>query len=181
MLGGFRDFVQIPGGGRGQVYAAKASITALPAYTATALGGPLLFNPAVTAPSKGVTAYVLALSYGLSTASTAASSIGIATGSSTTPSSTTAIGLSGPLHPGGSSAQCSVFSTGTVSVAPTAYLVTGRVHTGAITVDTDDDNTVHLGGLIELAPGTFACPAAGAALTTSVIDIGIVWLEIAND
>ena len=181
MLGGFRDYVQIPGGGRGQVYAAKSTITANSIFSTTAVVGQLLYNPAVTTPSKGVTAYLLAMSYGLSTASTVASSIGIATGATTAPSATSAVGITGPLHPGGPAAQCSVFSAGTVSAAPTAYMPLGRVHTGALTVDTDDDNTVHLGGLIELAPGTYACSAAGAALTTSVIDIGFVWLEIANN
>lgn len=181
MLGGFRDYVQIPGGGRGQVYAAKASITASTIYTATALKGVLLYNPSVTSPTKGVTAYVLAMGYGLSVASTVATSIGIASGVSTTPTSTSAIDISGPLHPGGPAAQCSVFSAGTVSAAATMYMPLGHLHTGAITVDTEDDNTIHLGGLIELAPGTFAVSATGATATTSVIDIGIVWLEIANN
>lgn len=181
MLGGFRDFVQIPGGGKGYAYAAYSTITAQSAYSATGIVGQLLYNPSVSGNVKGVTAYLLAMSWGLSTASTVASSIGIATGVSTTPTGTSAVTLSGPLHPGGQAATCTPFSAGTVSAAATAYMPLGRVHTGAITVDTDDDNTVHLGGIIELPPGTFASSAAGAALTTSVIGIGFVWLEIANN
>lgn len=178
MLGGFRDYVQIPGGGRGNVYAARGTVTSLAAYTATALNGPLLYNPVAT---RGVDAYVLAMSWAVTTAAAAAGSIGICCGSSTAPTSTGSISLSGNLTPGGPNPQCSIFASGTVGTAATAYLPLGQVHTGALTVDTTDDNTVHLGGLIHLVPGTFAAAAASATLTTGVLDIGIVWVEIAND
>lgn len=180
MLQGYRGY---PFGGLANVFAAKASVTSLPAYTGTALGGPLLWNGSQAGGGKGVIAYLLALSYGLTTASTVAGSIGIVTGSgqSSAPTSTSAIGLAGNLNPAGQAPGCSVYSSGTVAQAGSAYLPTGRVHTGAITVDTDDDNFVHLGGAIVIPPGCWAAAAAGAVLTSAVIDIGLVWIEIPNE
>ena len=67
------------------------------------------------------------------------------------------------------------------SAAGTFFLPTGHIHTGAITLDTDDDNFVHLGGAITVPPGYFFSVAADAVLTTCVIDVGITWLEMPND
>lgn len=179
MLRGFRDWAP---GGLGQVFAAKLSVTSLPIFSGTGMAGPLLYNPPPSAGARGVTAYLLALSYGLTTASTVASSIGVAGGLTTAPTSTNTTGLlSGNLNLQGPASACSVYSAGTVSQAGSIYLPTGRVHTGAITVDTDDDNFVHLGGVIVVPPGYWAAPAAGATLTSAVIDLGLVWVEIPND
>lgn len=164
--------------GLGNVYSAYAAGVNPAVYTATALTSGILYNGS---SGKGVTAYVLAISYGLSVASTVASSIGIATGVTTAPTTTTAATLTGNLNTAGPASQCTAYKLGTVSAAATAYWPTGRVQTGAITVATDDDNVVNLGGLVVVPPGSFAAVVAGATLTTSAIDIGFVWYEIAND
>lgn len=177
MLQGYRGYAF---GGLGNIFAAKSSVTALPAYSATALKGPLLWNGSAVAGGRGVSAYLLALSFGLTTASTVAGSIGIVIGSgqSTAPTSTSAIDISGNLNPAGSAAACNVYDAGTVGAAGSSYLPLGRIHTGAITVDTDEETVIPLGGCIVIPPGCWAAPAGGAALTTSVIDIGLVWIEL---
>lgn len=179
MLKGFRDWWP---SGQGQVFVAKLSATSLPIYSGTGMLGPLLYNGSNAGGGKGVTAWLLALSYGLTTASTVAGSIGIAGGQTTSPTGTSTTGLLvGNANLQGPASACSIYAAGTISQAGSLYLPTGRVHTGAITVDTDDDNFIHLGGVIAVPPGYWACPAAGATLTSAVIDLGLVWVEIPND
>jgi len=179
MLQGFQDLIL---GGRGYTYSASAFVTSPAAWSATAgLGGPLLYNGSNAGGAKGVNAYLMAVSFGLSTASTVAASLGIVTGATTQPTSTTAIDSVGNLAQGQQGPQCSVYRLGTVSAAASLYLPIGHVHTGAITVDTTDDNFVHLGGAICIPPGSFASVAPWAALTSAVMQIGLVWLEIASD
>jgi hypothetical protein len=127
-----------------------------------------------------VTAYLMAASWGLSTASGVAGAIGIAMGATSAPTTTQAITASGNLTLNGPSPICSVYNYGTVSAAATNFLPLGHVHTGAITLDTDDDNTVHLGGVIAVPPGYFAAVSASATLTSAVLSIGLVWLEVPN-
>ncbi len=169
-------------GGRGAVFSANAVITAMGLYsTAAGTGGPLLYNGSAASSHAGVTAYLLSVSYGLSVASAAAGAIGITGGATTAPTTTTAITSKANLWIGGASPICSVYNIGTTSAAGTFFLPLGHIHTGAITVDTDDDNFIHLGGAITIPPGYFVSVAADAVLTTSVIDVGITWLEMPND
>jgi hypothetical protein len=168
-------------GGRGSIFSANAVITSMGLYsTAAGTGGPLLYNGSATGHS-GVTAYLLSISYGLSVASAVAGAIGITGGPTTAPTTTTAITSKANLWLGGPTPLCTAYNIGTVSAAGTFFLPTGHVHTGAITVDTDDDNFVHLGGVITVPPGYFVSVAADAVLTTSVIDVGITWIELPND
>lgn len=172
--------------GRGNVYVANAVVTAPVIYsTAAGTGGPLLYNGSSSASgnTKGVTAYVIAASFGLSVASTVAGALGLTGGPTTAPTSTTAITSVQNLElvSGATPPQCSVYNVGTVSAAGTFFLPFGHVHTGAITVDTDDDNFIHLGGLCRVSPGYFAAVSASATLTTAVLSIGLVWVEIQND
>lgn len=177
MLG---SFVPPTFSGRGNVFVAQAIVTAPVIWsTAAGTGGPLLYNPT----TSGVTAYLLAMSWGLTTASGVSGAIGITGGVSTAPTTTTAIdSSSGTYLSGGTpSPQCSVYRLGTVSAHGTFFFPTGHVHTGAVTVDTDDDNLVHLGGLFSAAPGYFLSPCASATLTSAVIQIGLMWIEIPNN
>jgi hypothetical protein len=169
-------------GGRGNVFIATATVTAMAAYTATAaVGGPLLYNGGPTGHS-GVTAYLLAIGYGLTVASAAAVSVGVAGGVTTAPTSTSAIGIQGNAQPNLSNTSvCTAYSTGTVSAAATFFLPTGQVGTSALTAEICDDNFIHLGGVIAVPPGSFATPAASATMTTGVLSISLVWLELPND
>lgn len=167
-------------GGRGAMFAANAVVTSMGLYsTAAGTGGPLLYNGTATG-HNGVTAYIMSISYGLSVASAVAGAIGFTGGTTTAPTSTTGITSKGNLWIGGSAPLCSVFNVGTTSAAGTFFVPTGHIHTGAITVDTDDDNFIHLGGTVTVPPGCFFSVAADAVLTTSVIDVGITWLELPN-
>jgi hypothetical protein len=171
--------------GRGNIYTANANVTSMAAYTATAgVGGPLLWNGSNANGAKGVTAYLLAVSYGLTVASTVAAAIGIIGNASqpSAPTSTTAIDGVDNLNYGSAQApSCTAYRIGTVAVASPSLFVTGHVHTGAITVDTDDDNFVHLGGAIIIPPGCWVALGASATLTSAVITCGMTWLEVAND
>lgn len=181
MLAGFQPYQW---GGRGNVYAAFAAAQTPAVYTGTALTGPILYNNSAASGGKGFTAYLLALSYGLTVATTVAGALGVAVGNQGTsaPGTNTAITLTGNLNPAGQASACSVFNTATMANAPTAFMPTGHVQTGAITVATDDDNLVPLGGAIMVpAGGYYAAVAASATLTTGVLQIGLVWIEIPND
>jgi hypothetical protein len=185
VLAGFRDYTQI-GGGKGNIFCAYASVT--PAiYTGTTLTGPLLWNGSAVSGGRGVTAYLLATSFGLTVATTVPAAIGItgASGQVAAPTSITAIGAVANLRVGGAAAgpapQCTAYAAGTVVNAGTFFLPIGHVQTGAITVATDDDNLVPLGGLVEVGVQGYAAVAAGATLTGSTIEVGLVWIEFPND
>jgi hypothetical protein len=168
-------------GAKGSVFSAYAVETAPVIWTSTAgVGGPLLYNGS-SSGHGGVTAYILAVSFGLSTASAAAGAVGLAIGTTTAPTSTSAITSSGPLWVGNAPSLCTAYSIGTVSVAATNFLPIGQVGTSALTAEIADDNFIHLGGAIVLPPGAFCSFAASATLTTAVLSCGLVWLEMPND
>jgi hypothetical protein len=181
MLKGIYDFST---GGRARVFCANATVTAMGAYTTAAgIGGPLLWNGSAVGGGNGVTAFILSCSYGLTVASTVAGAIGITGGGEqpAAPTSTTAIdGLDGLNYGDAAGPACTAYRIGTVAVVGEGLLVTGRIHTGAITVDTDDDNFVHLGGMITVPTGCWAAVAGSAVLTTSVIQVSLCWAEVPN-
>ncbi len=180
MLAGFQN----PGflGGRGNVFSAYAIVTAPVIWsTAAQTGGPLLYN-AVPASGKGVTAYLLAMGFAETTATSVAAALGIATGASTAPATTQAITASGNvrLNAGAPTPICSVYNYGTVSAAATNFIPVAQVSTAAVSA-LPPYSLVDLGGAIEVSPGYFASVAAGATLTTGVYQIGLIWLELPND
>ncbi len=165
--------------GRGNIYAAYAAVTAPVIYsTAAGTGGPLLWNG--SSGGAKVNAFLLAVTYGMSVASTVAGAIGITgnTGQSSAPTPTTAITTVANLNIGGQSPACTAYNVGTVANAGNFFLPVGLVHTGALTVDTTDDNWVDLGGAIVVPPGAWASVAASATLTSAVMQIGLVWAEV---
>lgn len=169
-------------GGRGQVFCANALVTPSLFSTAAAMSGPLLWNGSAVGGGKGVTAYVLAVSYGLVVASTVAGAIGLtgAAGQPAAPTSTTAIGITGNLYVGGPAPACTAYAVGTVVNAGTFFLPTGGVGTGATTVQTTDDNIINVGGAVVVPISAWAAVAGSAILTTSTIQVGLVWLEVPN-
>lgn len=182
MLAGY----QLPpmASGRGNVFCAQAIVTAPVIWTTAAgTGGPLLYNGSVSGTGRGVTAYLLALSYGLTVASTVAGAVGLTGGPTTAPTGTTAIDSSACLRltAGAPSPKCSVYRVGTPSAAGTFFLPTGQVGTSALTAEIMDDNFISLGGAIEVGPGYFASFAGSATLSTAVLQVGLVWLELPND
>jgi hypothetical protein len=168
-------------GGKGACFSAQALVTAMGLWsTAAGTGGPLLYNG--TTPGHGsVTAYLMSVSFGLTTASVAAVTLGLTGGPTTAPTTTTAITSTGNLWLGGAASKCTAYSIGTVSAAGTFFLPFGQVGTAALTAEISDDNFIHLGGSIVVPPGYFVSVAADAIMTTGVIDVGLTWLEMPND
>lgn len=182
MLAGFQNHPLLSG--RGNVFCAQAIVTAPVIWTTAAgTGGPLLYNGSAASGGRGVTAYLLTLSYGLTVASTVAGALGITGGPTTAPTTTTAIDSSAclKLNAGAPTPQCSVYRVGTPSAAGTFFLPTGQVGTAALTAEITDDNFIALGGAIEVSPGYFAAFSASATLSTAVLQVGLVWLEVPND
>lgn len=181
MLKGIYDFST---GGRARLFCATANVTAMGAYTTAAgIGGPLLWNGSNVGGSLGVTAFIVSCSYGLTTASAAAGAIGITGGGEqpAAPTTTTAIdGVDGLNFGDGANPACTAYRLGTVAVVGESLLVLGHVHTGALSVDTEDDNFVHLGGMITVPVGCWAAVASSAVLTTSVMTVSLVWAEVPN-
>jgi len=169
--------------GRGNIFAAYAAITAPVIYTATAgVGGPLLWNGSQASGGKGVTAFLLGVSMGVTTASTVAGALGIGggTGQTAAPTTTTAITLSGPLKIDGPSPQCNVYNVGTVANAASTFLPLSEVLTGALTNTGIFPAWIDLEGAIQVPAKTWAAVLATATLTSAVVQVGLVWLEIPN-
>jgi len=176
MLKGVTDFLV---GGRANVFSAQATITAPAIYTSTAgLGGPLLYNGSATSDNPGVTAYILAMTYSVITASTVAGVLGLGGGVTTAPTSTTAIGTSGNLkfNTNAQASLCTPYAVGTVSNAPANFIPLGPVNTGTL-VNNSQTNLEHLGGLIEVSPGEYITVCASATLTSAVILVSLIWAE----
>lgn len=185
MLKGVYDFVT---SGRGNVFAAQAIVTSPTIWsTAAGTGGPLLYNGSNLVNSvavKGVTAYILAVTCGITTTSGVAGALGITGGATTAPTTTTAItsvmnlrfSTGAPASP-----LCTVYLKGTVGTAGTGFLPLFDVDTGAQTVDTLVNGLQHLGGIIEVGVGNFASLCGSATLTSAVMQLGLVWAEVPND
>lgn len=179
MLRGALDFIV---GGRATIWSAMATVTAPVIWsTAAGTGGPLLYNGS---SNRGVTAYILAVSAGITTSSTVAGKLGITGGPTTAPTTTTAIDAlqclnfvtGAPTTP-----QCTAYRIGTVSAHGIGFMGCYDVDTGAQTVDTLVNGIQHLGGLVAVGPGNFCSVAGSATLTSGVFAITMIWAEVPND
>ena len=162
--------------GRGNVFAATAIVTAPGIFsTAAGTGGPLLYNPS----GSGVTAYLLAVSLGVTVASTVAGAIGLTGGASTAPSSTTAIDsvVCTKLHTSPPSPKCNIYRIGTVSAPGGFFWPIGQIGTNALTA-LPASEPISLGGVWEIDYGYFLAVAGSAVLSTTVAQISIMWLEV---
>lgn len=168
---------------QGQVFSAFANVTSLGAYTSgTAIGGPLLWNGtgAAIGTRNQVKAVLLGIGVGITTASAAGASVGVAGGIGQTaaPTSTTAIDAVGNVMLGGPAPQCSVYRLGTTTNAGSVFIPTHSLGTGALTVDNIDVSWTDLSGLMVVQPGNWMAVAANTVATTGVLQIGLVWAEI---
>lgn len=162
----------------GRVYTAYAAgITALQAYTATTLTGPILWNGNTTdAPSKAI---LLGVSISVTTASAAAVAVGIAggIGQSAAPTSTSAATLVSSTYVTGAQPKCTFYNTGTVTNAPGFFLPLYEVGTTALTAESLSNIYIPIDGMIIVPPKSYICLAASATATTSVLQVGFVWAE----
>jgi hypothetical protein len=164
-----------------QVFIATANVTAPVIYTTAAgTGGPLIWNNSGPAGIKRVMAVLLAVGVGITTASGAASSLGITgnSGQTSAPTSTTAIDAQACSFVGGSTSVCSVYRVGTVATAGNFFMPFCALGTGALTVDNVDYMWHDLGGSIVVPSGSWAAVAAAATATSAVLQIGLMWAEV---
>lgn len=165
---------------RGQLFIAYATVTTPVIWsTAAGTGGPLLWNNTATA-SKTVNAVLLGLGVGITTASGAASALGITGGSGQTsaPTTTTAITASSSTNMLAPASLCNVYKIGTVAAAGAWFMPTHTLDTGALTVGNVAPAWVDLGGAVVVPPGCWASVAASATGTSAVVDIALLWAEI---
>jgi hypothetical protein len=158
------------------VYVAYATgVTALPAYSATTLG-PILYNGNTGNPPRK--AVIIGITVGLTTASAAAVSVGLAGGVSVAPINTTAITLASSTNEFGKLPTMSVYGAGTVSAAPLMYWPLVNLDTAALTANSLENMWIPLDGGIVVRQGSYIALAASATATTSVLEFGIVWAEL---
>ena len=162
----------------GIVYSASAIVTAPVIYTTAAgTGGPLLHNPL----GSGVNAHLLMASVSVTVVTTVAAALGItgAGGQVAAPSATTTIDSKACTRVGlGNPSVVNAYRVGTVTNAGTFLLPFAQLHTGALTVDNNDQVLIDLGGLVVVPPGSWASIAASATATTTVGTFGLVWAEV---
>lgn len=163
---------------RGIVYSAYSIVTAPVIWsTAAGTGGPLVWNSSVAATGlKRIE--LLAVGIGTHVVTTVAGSVGVGWGTSTAPSSTTAIDLTENCLAGAADSGMTVIETGTVSAACKGFMPLMNAHTGALTVDNTGMVWYDIGGLIQAPTTGFITLAGSATLSTLVIGATLVWAEI---
>lgn len=162
---------------RSNVFNAYATVTAPVIYsTAAGTGGPLLWNG-----SSSVNAVILGVGYSVSVVTTVAGSIGLTgnTGQATAPATTTAIDA-GPRNNflGGRLPLCTTYRIGTPTTAGNFFIPLANMHTGALTVDTNNVAWVDLGGSIVVPPQAWVSIAGSATLSTLQVQVSLVWAEV---
>jgi hypothetical protein len=169
---------------KGQVYCAYATVTTPAIWSsATGTGGPLIWNGtgpvSGTKGLRGVEVVLLAIGLGLTTAAGAAGAIGITGGPSTAPTTTTAIDGIANLNIGGPLNTANAYRIGTPSAAGTFFFPTHNLTTATLASgEPAMMEWVDLHGLFVANPGNFLSVAASAALTSAVVDIGLIYAEI---
>lgn len=162
---------------QGQIFAAYATgVTGLPAYTATALG-PILWNGTTKTPQ--LKAALIGVSIAVTTASAAAVAVGLVggIGQSAAPTSTTAATTVASTLINGSQPSCTFYNAGTVTNAGNMFLPLFTLDTAALTAQPMGDIYVPLDGTIVVPQGSYIALAASATATTSVLQVGFVWME----
>lgn len=174
---------------RGLAYTAYASgVTPVVYSTAAGTGGPLLWNGSYKAGVKANTTAVNLVLIGAScvvtTAATAACSIGLTgnSGQAAAPTSTTAItGLDNNLFAvNAGNPQASAYNKGTVSSAGIGFLPLFYISTAALSANPVVTTCyVDLGGKYVVPPGGWVSLASSAAAdATLVLSLALEWVEV---
>lgn len=160
----------------GRVFGAHSIITAPVIYsTAAGTGGPLIWNG-----SQDKNVVLLRAGLGLTTASAVSAALGITgnSGQTSAPGTTTAITTRWNAKIGGSASAATPYNVGTVTNAGAFFMPFARLHTGAVTTDTDGSVWVDLDGLIVVPPNCWASIAASATATSAVMSATLIWAEV---
>jgi len=158
-----------------RLFVATAIVTAPVIFsTAAGTGGPLLWNG-----STDVNARILAVGFGITTASTVAGALGLtgATGQTAAPGSTTTIDGITNLFIGGPKPKCTAYRVGTPTNAGTFLMPFADMSTAALTAETPGMAWIEFNRRITVPPGAWISPSASATLTTLVINIALMWEE----
>lgn len=160
----------------GAVFGAQAIVTSPVVYsTAAGTGGPFLWNN-----TTNLEAVLIGITCAVTTVSTAAAALGITGGvqaANISPAATTAIDSSGNLRIGGNSPGMTLYRTATPSSAGTFFLPLLGLSTGALTVDNELLGFIDLQGLVVVPPGSWVSVAASATASTTVAQLGMIWVE----
>lgn len=159
------------------LYWARAVVTAPVIFTTAAgTGGPLIWNPV----NSKTNVVVLGLSLAVTTVTTVAAGLGItgASGQTSAPTSTTAIDSQQNAYIGGAASTATPFRVGTPTNAGTFFIPFFHLHTGALTTDTSGAHWVDIGGSVVCPPGSWVAVAASATATTTVAQIGMLYVEV---
>jgi hypothetical protein len=163
---------------RGVLFSGYATLTAPVIYsTAAGTGGPLVWNQ-TTAGVNGKNIHPLMIGFASAVVTTVAGGLGIGWGTSTAPTTTTAIDLASNCLAGGTASAMLAYRVGTVSAACTGFMPFAEFHTGALTVDNTGLTWIDVGGIVVAGPGKFVTVASTATLTTLQVRVGMIWAEL---
>jgi hypothetical protein len=162
---------------KGKVYVAYSAITAPVIYTTAAgTGGPLLWNGT---GANGVNAVILGVSCALTVVSTVAAALGLTGNSSQTsaPTTTTAITTVASTRVGSPGPACTAYNVGTVANAGNFFFPLAGLGTGALTVANEEIGFIDLQGIFVVPPNSWISIAASATASTTVAQLGLMWME----
>lgn len=160
---------------QGVVFCAQAIVTAPVIYsTAAGTGGPLLWNG-----TTNFNAVILGVTCAVTTVTTVAAALGITGNNAQTaaPTTTTAIDSVGCTRIGSGNRQMSVYRVGTPSSAGSFFFPLLGLSTGALTVDNELLGFIDLQGLFQVPPNSWISIAASATASTTVAQLGLIWME----
>lgn len=141
--------------------------------TAAGTGGPLVWNNTVNVHLR-----LIKVGFSVTVASTVAGALGIATGVTTLPSSTTAIDATGNLYAGGPKSGATAYRIGTVSTAASNFFPIAQITTAALTTSRDSMNWIDINRLVVIPPTYFMSLAGSATLSTTKLSACLIWEEI---
>lgn len=159
---------------RGNIFSARASVTAMVIYTTAAgTGGPFIWNG-----STNKVVSVLKVGWTVTTASTVVGMVGVATGTGMTVAPTnTAVGDTGNCYTGGPASAATAYSTATSTGTP-RFIPLGQVSTGAVSIVPANTTLFDFKGSLVVPPNCWVSLAASATLTTCVLQTFIMWEEL---
>lgn len=163
----------------GRLFMARAVVTAMGNFSvASGTGGPFLWNPG---GNNKTVVRLWRMGYAITTASTVAGALGLTGGTqgSTGPSSPQAIDSLANMQVGcPNTSQINAYRFATPSAAGGWFMPLAQVTTAALTAELNQPDWIDLSGFPYIPPGGWVSVAASAALTTSVIQISLVYEEL---
>jgi hypothetical protein len=161
---------------RKNVFVASATITAATIYTGANVGGPFIWNN-----TNSINVAILGIGCAITTASGATGAIGFTgnNGQTAAPTATSAIGTRSSGLIGAATSQSTPYSFASATNVGSFFFPVFSIETGATSTIPASMAWVDIGGLIICPPNAWIAVAASATLTSSVLQIGIMYEEVA--